>query len=237
MDEPQTRQVVKVVMRGAVTSFRYPHFIQGVQPTYEMPPPSTIYGHLCSAFGGAIPPEGIEFALHFTYAAKQRDIEHTHLNIPYLQANPFQRELLFFPRLTLYFTLLDLLDVFRAPQYAVVLGRSQDLMTYESVSVVTLYQAEQAYFEHTLIPFEQAYNFRRSVAVTMARFIQPESRQPEWGQYAILKDRSPYPLEDAPPEVRADAVWIDADPDDPATREAWNGRYRGLMFHRFTESE
>jgi CRISPR-associated protein Cas5t len=237
MDEPQTKQVVKVVMRGAVTSFRYPHFIQGVQPTYEMPPPSTIYGHLCSAVGEAIAPEGIAFALHFTYAAKQRDVEHTHLSIPYLQANPFQRELLFFPRLTLYLEPLHLLDAFLAPQYAVVLGRSQDLMTYESVSVVTLYKAEQAYFEHTLIPFEAAPNFRRSVAVTMARYIDPLTRQPEWGQYAILKDRSPYPLDDAPPGSSAEAVWIDADPDDPTTREAWQGRYRGLMFHRFTEPE
>ena len=85
----ETRQVAKVVMSGTVTSFRYPHFIQGVQPTYEMPPPSTLYGHLCSATGRYEPPDDLEFAIHFTYAAKQRDIEHTHLEVPYIQAIRF----------------------------------------------------------------------------------------------------------------------------------------------------
>ena len=106
--------------------------------------------------------------------------------------------MLFRSRLTLYIAPAHYLEAFRAPNYPVVLGRSQDLMTYESVEIVTLQRADQAYFEHTLIPATQAFYFRRSVAVTMARFIQPESRQPEWGQYAILKDRLLYPPEDAP---------------------------------------
>jgi len=230
-----TREVVKVIMRGAVTSFRYPHFIQGVQPTYEMPPPSTLYGHLCSATGQIEPREGIEFAVHFTYAAKQRDIEHTHLSIPYVQANPFQRELLFFPRLTLYISPPEYESAFRAPYYPVVLGRSQDLMTYESVRRVTLQLADRAYFEHTLIPQRRAVDFQRSIAVTMARFIQPESREPEWGQYAILKDRGPYPMDDLPDGATFDPVWIDTDPDDPLTRNPDSkGRYRGLIFQTFT---
>jgi CRISPR-associated protein Cas5t len=140
----QTKDVVKVVMRGAVTSFRYPHFIQGVQPTYEMPPPSTLYGHLCSATGQIEPLDKIEFAIHFTYGAKQRDVEHTHLRVPYIQADPFQRELLFFPRLS---TLRYLPEPFQALLSSGV-GRSQDLMTYESVEGVTLQLADQAYFEH-----------------------------------------------------------------------------------------
>ena len=229
-----TKEVVKVVMRGAVTSFRYPHFLQGVQPTYEMPPPSTLYGHLCSATGREVPPEGIKFAVHFTYDAKQRDIEHTHLSVPYIQANPFQRELLFFPRLTLYITPVDHLEAFRAPYYPVILGRSQDLMTYESVKVVTLREVKRAYFEHTLLPAEQAFYFQRTVAVTMARYIQPQSRQPQWGQYAILKDRVLYPPDDAPQGATYDPVWVDPDQEDETTRTAYKDRYRGLFFHRFT---
>ncbi|MEP7287805.1 MAG: CRISPR-associated protein Cas5 [Chloroflexota bacterium] len=232
-ESAQTKDVVKVVMRGAVTSFRYPHFIQGVQPTYEMPPPSTIYGHLCSATGQYEPPENIEFAVHFTYAAKQRDVEHTHLSVPYIQANPFQRELLFFPRLTLYIAPVYYLEAFRAPHYPVVLGRSQDLMTYESVEVITLNLADQAYFEHTLIPAIDAPYFQRSIGVTMARFIQPESRQPEWGQYAILKDRVLYPPDDALPDVYYPSIWIDTDEDDSTTKEPYKGRHRGLIFQRF----
>ena len=149
----ETRTVIKVVVQGPVTSFRYPHFVQGVQPTYEMPPPSTIYGHLCSAVGRLIPPDDIRFALRFTYEAKFRDLEHLYLEVPYLQPIPFIRELLFNPHLTLYFDLMeseDLLRVFRQPRYPVVLGRSQDLMSYTLVQQMTLQRADTAYFEHTL---------------------------------------------------------------------------------------
>jgi CRISPR-associated protein Cas5t len=234
MGDDRTKEVVKVVMRGAVTSFRYPHFIQGVQPTYEMPPPSTIYGHLCSTTGQFEPLDDIEFAIHFTYGSKQRDIEHTHLSVPYIQANPFQRELLFFPRLTLYIAPTSYLEAFQNPRYPVVLGRSQDLMTYESVEIVTLQQADQAYFEHTLIPANHAIYFRRSAAVTMARYIEPQTRQPVWDHYAILKDRMLYPSEDTQLGTSYPQVWVDADSNDMTTREPYNGRYRGLIFQRFT---
>ena len=42
-------ELVKVVAEGLITSFRYPHFMWQKQPTFEMPPPATIYGHICSA--------------------------------------------------------------------------------------------------------------------------------------------------------------------------------------------
>lgn len=57
-------QVLKVVVEGLTTSFRYPHFVQGVQPTFEMPPPATIYGHICSALGEWVDPKGVTFAYH-----------------------------------------------------------------------------------------------------------------------------------------------------------------------------
>ena len=53
-----TLSVLKVVVEGAVTSFRYPHLTQGFQPTFEMPPPSTIYGHICSAAGNYVEVDG-----------------------------------------------------------------------------------------------------------------------------------------------------------------------------------
>lgn len=72
-------RVLKVVAEGLTTSFRRPHFMHGVQPTFRMPPPATIYGHLCSALGEVIPPEGVAFAYHFTSRIGFDDIEHTHI--------------------------------------------------------------------------------------------------------------------------------------------------------------
>jgi len=44
-----------------------------------MPPPATIYGHLCSALGEWVDPEGIEFAYRFTYDKAFDDVEHVHV--------------------------------------------------------------------------------------------------------------------------------------------------------------
>lgn len=227
MSAPDYKRVLKVVIAGAVTSFRYPHFVQGVHPTYEMPPPSTIYGLLCAVTGEFEPPEGIEFGVHFTHEGKFRDLEHIHLSVPYGQANPFQRELLFNPRLTLYLAPEHYREAFERPSYPLAFGRSQDLMTrVGDVEIVTLERADQAYFEHTLLPAEFAPRFQRTIAATMARFID-RRRVPTWDKYAILKDRAYYPDPEDLFRTSAPSVWID--PTSPADQ----GLYRGVMLHRF----
>lgn len=227
MSTTDRKRVVKVVIAGAVTSFRYPHFVQGVQPTYEMPPPSTIYGLLCAVVGAYVPPEDIEFGVHFTYDEKFRDLEHIHLSVPYGQANPFQRELLFNPRLTLYLAPEHYADAFAQPNQPLALGRSQDLMTrVGSVEIVTLEQSKRAYFEHTLLPADYAPRFRRTIAATMATFID-QRRVPTWGKYAILKDRVDYPDPDDLFRQNYEPVWVD--PSAPLER----GLARGVVLHRF----
>src|SRR6266702_8054062 len=148
-------RVLKVIAEGLTTSFRRPHFMQGVQPTFRMPPPATIYGHLCSALGFLVAPEEIALTYHFTSLIGFSDIEHTHIvaassgklqgtNYPKVlegAVNPFKRELLFQPRLTLYLNRPEWIDAFRSPRYAVVLGRSQDLFTYTSFHTIELQQA------------------------------------------------------------------------------------------------
>src|SRR5690606_2723140 len=126
------------------------------------------------------------FAYHFQYEAKFTDYEHLHFFGKEAKMNPFNREQLFRPRLTLYLDDLSLEDVFRSPRYAVVLGRAQDLMTYTSVEVVELVDADRAYFSGTLLSLADApFIGGRFYAVTMPRFLD-ERRDPQWGQYAIL---------------------------------------------------
>src|SRR5438105_3365290 len=69
-------RVLKVVLEGVTTSFRYPHFMLGVQPSFPMPPPATIYGHVCSALGEWVDPTGLAFAYHFTGEGSGEDLEH-----------------------------------------------------------------------------------------------------------------------------------------------------------------
>lgn len=227
MPAPDRQDVLKVMIAGAVTSFRYPHFVQGVHPTYEMPPPSTIYGLLCAVTGEFEPHEEIEFGLHFTHDGKFRDLEHIHLSVPYQQANPFQRELLFNPCLTLYLAPLRYADAFARPRYPLAFGRSQDLMTrIGDVEIVTLERADRAYFEHTLLPADYAPRFQRTTAATMSRFID-RRRVPSWGKYAILKDRTIYPDPNDLFRHTYEPVWVDP------TAPPFQGLLRGVVLHRF----
>jgi CRISPR-associated protein Cas5t len=236
-------RVLKVVAEGLTTSFRYPHFMQGVHPTFEMPPPATIYGHICSALGEWVPPEGVEFAYHFTHQGSFDDVEHIHVlvrsggklpgaTLPKVlegAVNPFKRTLLFKPRLVLYVNRPEWEAAFRSPRYAVVLGRSQDLFTYTTVNVVDLVRAERAYFEHTLAPYGMALQTGRGYVVLMPRFLDyANGRTPTFARYVVLKRRvhSTEFLHFAGLPVETE-FWVD-----PASPEG-NGAHLGLPFHTF----
>jgi len=248
-ESEEAMKVLRIVAEGLTTSFRYPHFMQGVQPSYPMPPPATIYGHICSALGDWVDPAGVQFAYCFTHQNQQpqRDIEHTIVlsaatgKLPGTQVpkvlegnvNPFERELLFFPRLTLYINRPEWLPVFRSPRYAVILGRSQDLFTYVDVRVVELEQSDHAYFEHTLLPYRMALEVMRGVTVLMPRFLDYERRRtPQFSRYVALTERvrlpndNAYQFSAAPPA----SFWID-----PTTPED-RGARRGLAFLNFDGS-
>ena len=236
-------RVLKVTLEGVITSFRYPNFMLGVQPTYDMPPPATIYGHICSAVGDWVSPEGLQFAYHFTHAGKLLDLEHIHVlapssgKLPGAQLpkvlegniNPFRRGLLFQPRLTLYINRPEWESAFRSPHYPVVIGRSQDLCSYTDVRVVELVQRPKAYFEHTLIPFEHPWRPTQGVVVTMPRWLDySKNRQPTFARYIVLRQR--VMSDDALAMLFGAAPaehWID--PESPE----FHGAQMGLIFHSF----
>lgn len=182
-------EMLKIEATGAVTSFRYPHFMWQSQPTFEMPPPATIYGHLCGAIGDWIEPRNLIFGYRFTYTDKFVDLEHIYAGKK-TTIMPFNRELLFNPRLVLYVNRPDWLPAFRSPRFAVVLGRSQDLFTYRKVGLVHLEPHLQAYFEHTLLPGDFAARSRRGVVVMMPRHVDyQQRRRPTFANYVVLHER------------------------------------------------
>ncbi|RJX17307.1 MAG: CRISPR-associated protein Cas5 [Ammonifex sp.] len=235
-------EVLKVVAEGVTTSFRYPHFMQGVQPTFEMPPPATIYGHICSALGEWVSPEGVEFAYHFTYVAKFDDVEHTHIltpgggklpgtNLPKALVgvvNPFKRAVLFQPKLVLYINRPEWKPAFQSPRYPVVLGRSQDLFTYKQVGVVRLVTAENAYFEHALAPYKMALQTGRGYVVLMPRFLDYDrGRLPTFARYVVLHRRVHSEELLRYEGEEQELYWID--PESPEEK----GAHLGLLFHTF----
>lgn len=236
-------RVLKVEAEGLTTSFRYPHFMQQIHPTFPMPPPATIYGHICSALGEWFDPAGVQFAYRFTHQGRVKDVEHIFVLSPssgYLpgtkapkvlqgRVNPFERDLLFQPRLTLYINRPEWEPAFRSPRYTVVLGRSQDLFTYTHVSVIELERADQAYFEHTLAPHQMALRTRRGTTVLMPRYLDyARNRTPFFSRYVVLYEpvlsSKFHEFSDRP----NGPYWID-----PGTPKM-QGAHRGLAFLSFT---
>lgn len=239
-------QVLKVVAEGLTTSFRYPHFMQQIHPSFQMPPPATIYGHICSALGEWVDPTNLQFAYHFTYQALTTDLEHIivlsasrgklrgtkHPKVLEGAVNPFERDILFQPRLVLYLNRPEWELNFRSPRYAVVLGRSQDLFTYTQVSVTEVAQAEQAYFEHTLLPHTMATQIMQGVTVLLPRYLDyANKRAPVFSRYLVVKDRVlTNDFHTYGTQIQS-SYWID--PASPTYKEA----HLGLHFHTFTGAD
>jgi len=235
-------RVLKIVLEAMTTSFRYPHFMTGVHPTFPMPPPSTIYGHICSALGEWVDPTTLAFAYHFTAEESFEDLEHIHVlkaatgTLPIHgtekydkvlegKTNPFRRMLLFQPRLVLYLNRPEWEAAFRQPRYAVVLGRSQDLATYTHISVVDLVADENAYLEHTLLPYEMATQTSVGIVTLMPRWIDYEqNRRTTFARYLLLQRR--ITSQDL---LRFEQDAFLTDPTSPTI----GGSKLGLVFHTF----
>ena len=240
-------EVLRITGKGITTSFRYPHFIQGVHPTFEMPPPSTIYGHICSALGEWFDPQGVWFAYCFRFDAKFFDVEHLHIvrevksrskvkGTDYPLAtegniNPWKREILFNPTLTLYINKPEWYEKFHSPKYPVALGRSQDLFTYTDVEVIKLIESDQAYFENTLLPYEMGLRVGAGYAVLMPRYLDYErGRAPVFERYYVLRRRV-FSSDLIKIRGNDDAFWVD-----PFSEEV-KGSKLGLAFHSFVDDD
>lgn len=254
-------QALRVEADGLTTSFRYPHFLVGRQPTYRMPPPATIYGHVCSAVGEYVDHTAVRFAYVFTCDGVGDDLELLHIatvkggrwpgsgkhpmNLE-VTTNPSPREILLFPHLTLYLASADASLMRRLersllePRYVVTLGRSQDLLAYKSVSTVELVEREATYFEGTLLPWSYRARSRDGIGITMPRFIDPlDRRRVVWSPFLMVQDRLIAGDEVNRAHLARTSIirrpgerwWID--PDAPAYR----GLNRGVMWHAFVPDD
>lgn len=238
-------RVLKITAEGPTASFRYPYYMLGVQPTYEMPPPATLYGHVASALGEWFDPRGVRFAVRFSYRRKHVELETTYLlapasgklkgfeNTPKIlegEGNPLKREILFFPRLTLYLNRPEWEQAFRHPRYAVCLGRSQDLLTYRRVEAIDLQPARSVYWQDALLPYDFVRFTAAGRSALMPRWLDAaRRRQPSFSRYLILQRRLHSRELLLPPDAALPPLW--ADPTEPVIE----GDPLGLVFHAWTE--
>lgn len=248
-------QIVRVTIRAEITSFRHPFFVTGRQPTSDMPPPSTIYGHCASALGDWPNQSEFFFGIHFVYCSRGLDLEHQHIaealsprtftHVPTPKGNerattsitvqPVSRDFLFGVTMTLYLS-PEIGHAFRRPVYPVVLGRSQDLAEIMSVEDITLERAARARVEHTLLPFSVRPYLGFGSTVLLSRYISPPpERYAYFERYIVLHDSVLWGESTDPNQsfiqyegVTFDDLWVDPTIVDD------EGFARGIWIHRIT---
>lgn len=249
--------VTRVTVHAPVTSFRHPFFVVGSQPSFDMPPPSTVHGHCASALGTWPDPREFFFGIHFTFRSKARDLEHQHITsalggkaktqVPTplgparatteISVQPVLREFLFDARLTLYLE-PRVGDAFRAPVFPMALGRSQDLAEVIAVEPVTLQRPGRARLEHTLLPRAVRPCVRFGATVLLSRFVsEPPERRADFAQYIVLHepvffggDGDDPRAFDAVDGVDTSDLWCD-----PTVRDD-DGFDRGVWLHRLVDT-
>jgi len=151
-------EVIRVKISGIVSSFRNPNFVSGVQPTLEVPPPSTVLGLISSACGKIVTPDEVKFGYVFLYESKGQDLELIYeltLKRKYeAKSNVVLREFLTFPELYIYILNSEFERCFLYPEFPLVLGRTQELAKVEEIKKVVLEKSKPVRFGHTVVPFD-----------------------------------------------------------------------------------
>lgn len=139
-------KVFKIDITSWTSSFKYPNLISGFQPTLEVPPISTVLGLINAAAGKYVKHEKLKIGYYFEFEAKQIDLETIYQIEAHdkgypknaTKSNIIKREFLSNNHLILYLQNEELVDYFRLPVYPLLLGRSNDLATVNSIKEVDL---------------------------------------------------------------------------------------------------
>jgi len=146
-------KALRIKINGWVTSFRYPAFISGFQPTLPVPPLSTIYGLLSAAKGELVTPKDLSLGYVFNHQGKAEDLETIYeLSDLKGKSNVIKREFLFNPELHLYLDDLKYKKYFKHPFYPLLLGRSSDLINITEIKELELNKQENVKLGKSILP-------------------------------------------------------------------------------------
>jgi len=150
-------KVIRAEIIAQTASFRYPMFIVGYQPTFKVPPISTIYGLLSAAKGEIVTSHDVRVGFDFTSNGSGNDLEKIYElaadgNVS--KGNVITREFLYDCKLTLYISDLDFSKHLKNPYYTLLLGRQSDLAFVRSIKTIELEKSDNVSINNTIIPFD-----------------------------------------------------------------------------------
>lgn len=133
----------RVHLTSWTASFRYPNLISGYQPSLPVPPLSTIYGLVSAAAGSYVCALDISVGFVFKFATQTIDLETiyqftTKSTRLVTKPNVIRRQILFDNSLWLYLSNEKMAKIFLNPKFQLLLGRSNDLATVETIDEINL---------------------------------------------------------------------------------------------------
>lgn len=154
-------EVLRATIRAMTASFRYPMFMVGYQPTYRVPPISTVYGLLSAAKGEKVYLQDLQIGYDFVAEGRGLDLERIHIYgdakktrpVTFQGTDVINREFLYNCTLTLYLTDMRFREYLKRPRYNLLLGRQSDLAWVEALDPVTLIEQESVEIQNTIVPF------------------------------------------------------------------------------------
>lgn len=173
-------EVVRADIHAMTASFRYPMFVVSYQPTYSVPPVSTVLGLLSAAKGEIVNPEDIRLGYNFSSEGRGLDLEKIHIfgekKISYQGSNIVNREFLYGCTLTLYVDDPDFADYLKNPEYNLLLGRQSDLAYVKNIDSVDIHESEKVIIKDTIVPFPSGVSGQ--VVSLPISFTESASRKP-----------------------------------------------------------
>jgi CRISPR-associated protein Cas5t len=159
-------KIFKIDITAWTSSFKYPNLISGFQPTLEVPPLSTVLGLINAVTGKYIQHKKLKIGYYFEFEAKQVDLETIYQIEAHekgyptssTKSNVINREFLFNNHLIIYMFDKMIVDYFKLPAYPILLGRSNDLATINSITEIELPETKTASkIKGQIVPFAGNY--------------------------------------------------------------------------------
>jgi len=200
-------KVYRIDISSWTASFRYPNIISGYQPTLPVPPVSTVLGIINACAGKYLRFKDIELGYYFDYQATATDLE-TIYQVEAngksvsnkMKTNVINRDFLFNCRLFIYFKTDMYVDYFKKPHYSVLLGRSGDLASIDSISELDLNEVLAAEkIKGQIVPFEN--NMLPGIIQALPEYFTDEIPRKNVGTkaYSVI----PFTASDFPTSVKA----------------------------------
>jgi CRISPR-associated protein Cas5t len=189
-------KALRVEVKAITASFRYPMFAVSFQPTYRIPPISTVYGLLSAAKGSKVNIYDVSVGYDFVSRGYGIDLERIlkygdkSINRPasYVGSDIVRREFLFDCTLNLYVSDEKFKEYLKQPHFTLVLGRQSDLAMITKIDEVDLTPREGVEVSNTIIPFNG--KVPGQVIALPSDFTDEAERRPlEVRTYLILETR------------------------------------------------